>query len=189
MAEAARLAWKAVQLGKEDAVPLSRAGHTLAYVVQDVDAGTIFVDRALTLNPNLAIAWLSSGWLRVWIGEPDLAIQHFAHFNRVSPLDPLMLSAQSGTAFAHFHAGRYDQAAQLAEQVLQESPDYHTALRVFIASNAVAGRIRQAQAALTRLLRIDPALRVSNLKDLSFRRRPEDLAKYVEAMRKAGLPE
>src|SRR5260370_429423 len=52
-AEAARLAWKAVQLGKDDAVSLSRGGHTLAYVVQDVDAGTIFVDRALALNRNL----------------------------------------------------------------------------------------------------------------------------------------
>jgi TolB-like protein len=189
IAEASRLSWKAIQLGKEDAVPLSRAGHTLAYVVQDIDAGTIFVDRALALNPNLAIAWLSSGWLRVWIGEHDLAIEHFARFKRMSPLDRLMPGAESGAAFAHFHAGRYDEAAQLASQVLQESPNYHTALRVFIASSARAGRIQEARAALARLRKIDPALRVCNLKDLSFRRRPEDFAKYAEAMRDAGLPE
>ena len=189
IAEAARLAWKAVQLGKEDAVPLSRGGHTLAYVVQEVNSGVIFVDRALTLNPNLAMAWLSSGWLRVWLGEPDLAIRHFAHFKRMSPLDPLMPLAQSGSAFAHFHAGRYDEAALVAGQVLQESPNMHTALRVFVASNALAGRIQQAQVALACLRRIDPKLRVSNLGDMTSPRRPEDMAQYVEAMRKAGLPE
>jgi TolB-like protein/DNA-binding winged helix-turn-helix (wHTH) protein/Tfp pilus assembly protein PilF len=189
VAEATRLARKAVQLGKEDAVSLSRGGHTLAYVAHELDAGAIFIDRAITLNPNLASSWLSSGWLRVWIGEPDLAIKHFAHFKRMSPLDPLMPVAQSGSAFAHFHARRYEEAALLAQQVLQESPNLHQALRVSVASNALAGRIQQAHAALARLRRIDPALRVSNLGDVSSPRRPEDMAQYLEAMRKAGLPE
>jgi len=43
--------------------------------------------------------------------------------------------------------------------------------------------------ALSRLRRIDPALRVSNLGDITPLRRPEDIARYAEAMRKAGLPE
>ena len=29
------------------------------------------------LNPNLATAWFLSGWLRVFRGEPDVAIEHF----------------------------------------------------------------------------------------------------------------
>src|SRR5262249_8424591 len=63
-----RLARRAVQLGADDAVALARGGHALAYVVEDFDAGRLFVDRALALNPNLAPAWFASGWLRVWIG-------------------------------------------------------------------------------------------------------------------------
>jgi TolB-like protein len=189
IAEAKRLAWKSIQLGKEDAAPLSRGGHTLAYVVGDVSAGIIFVDRARTLNPNLAAAWLSSGWLRVWIGEPDIAIEHFNRFKRMSPLDPLMPDAMSGCAFAHFHAGRYEEAALVAERVLQESPSLHTALRASVASNLLAGRVQEAHEALARLRQIDPELRVSNLGNLTWRRRPEDMAQYVEAMRKAGLPE
>jgi hypothetical protein len=42
---------------------------------------------------------------------------------------------------------------------------------------------------MARLRRIDPVLRVSNLKDLTPLRRPEDVAKYAEGMRWAGLPE
>ena len=78
IAEASRLARRAVELGKDDAVALSRAGHALDYVVGDFDAGALFIDRALVLNPNLASACFSSAWLRLWIGEPKIAIQHLA---------------------------------------------------------------------------------------------------------------
>jgi len=111
IAEAERLAIKAVQLGKGDAVALSRAGNVLAYVVHNVDAGRLFIDRALTLNPNLAFAWYTSGWLEVFAGRPEIALKHLSHFKRVSPLDPLMPMAEAGEAYAHFYAGRYHEAA------------------------------------------------------------------------------
>ena len=189
VSETARLAREAVRLSKDDAVVLSRVGHALAYVVHEFDAGALFIDRALVLNPSLASAWRSSGWLRVWIGDPDTAIRHFAEFKRLSPLDPRMPLAQSGNAFAHFFAGRYDEASSQAERVLQESPNLHQGLRIAIASNAFAGRIERAKDALSRLRHIDPALRVSNLGDLTPLRRPQDMAIYAEGMRKAGLPE
>ena len=188
-AEAERLARKAVQLGKNDAVALSRAGHALGFVVHDVEAGALFIDRALALNPNLASAWLSSCWLKVWLGEPDTTIKHFAHFKRMSPLDPLTYSGQSANAFALFLVGRYDEASLQAEQTLQESPNLHAALHVAAAAHALAGRLEQAQKAMARLRQIDPALRVSNLKDLNPFRRPQDIARYEDGMRKAGLPE
>jgi hypothetical protein len=94
----------------------------------------------------------------------------------------------SGSAFAHFFAGRYDEACSLAEQVLQERPNLHQGLRIFIVSHVFAGRIEQAKDALSRLRHIDPALRVSNLGDMPLRR-PEDITRYHDGMRKAGLPE
>jgi len=189
VSETARLARKAVRLSKDDAVVLSRAGHALAYVVHEFDAGKLFIDRALTLNPNLATAWRSGGWLRVWMGDPDNAIRHFAEFKRLSPLDPLICMAQCGNAFAHLFSGRYDEASSQAEQVLQENPNLHMGLRIAIASNALAGRIERAKNALSRLRHIDPALRVSNLSDVTPLCRSEDMARYAEGMRKAGLPE
>jgi TolB-like protein len=189
VSETARLARNAVQCGKDDAFVLCRAGHALAYVVHEFDAGQLFIDRALALNPNLARAWHSSGLLRVWMGDPDTAIRHFAQFKRLSPLDVAMPRMLAGIAFAHFFAGRYDEACSQAEQALQESPNLHQALRISVASTALAGRIERARDVLSRLRRIDPALRVSNLGDITPLRRPEDIAKYAEAMRKAGLPE
>src|SRR5262249_42385767 len=189
VAEAARLARAAVALGKDDATVLARAGHVLTDVAHEFEAGRLFIERALALNPNSSNAWHLSGWQMVYAGDPETAIRHFAQFKRLSPRDPLMPLALSGSAFAHFFAGRYDEACALAEQVLQESPDLHQALRIFIVSHVAAGHIDQAQTALSRLFRIDPTLRVSNLANMTPLCRPEDIASYHDGMRQAGLPE
>src|SRR5207237_10922687 len=107
-AETARLARRAAELGPDDEVALSQAAHSLAFVVGDLDDALALVDRAIALNPNLAGAWYASGWTRVFRGEPETAIEHFARAMRLSPLDPQVIRMQAGTAFAHLLAGRYD---------------------------------------------------------------------------------
>src|SRR6202521_5103925 len=104
-AEAARLARRAVDLGQDDAVALSRGGHTLGFILGDLDSAVVFIDRALVLNPNLAEAWLFSGWMRTYRGELDVAIEHHARAMRLIPLDPSLFQMQAGTAFAHLLAG------------------------------------------------------------------------------------
>ena len=69
------------------------------------------------------MGWLFSGWVRIWLGEPEMAIEHFARAMRLSPLDPLIFVAQSGIAVAHFFAGRYDEASSWAEKALREQPE------------------------------------------------------------------
>jgi TolB-like protein/DNA-binding SARP family transcriptional activator len=190
IAETARLARRAVASGRDDAEALAAGGGALAYVVGDLDDGAAFIDRALGLNPNLAVAWLFSGWARIWLGEPDTAIEKLTRTMRLSPLDPRMVEMQTATAYAHFFAGRYEEASSWVGMALRDRPDSVTALWIAAASNALAGWPEQAQKALARLQQLQPALRVSNLRDhLGPYRRPEDVARYEEGMRKAGLPE
>jgi TolB-like protein len=190
IAEVTRLAQRAVELGKDDAFALAAGGYALVYVVRDLEVGAALIDRALVLNSNLAVAWSFGGWVKTFLGEPEAAIERFARAMRLSPLDPLATGMRAGTAFAHFLLGRYDQAASWAAMALQDRPDFQPALRVQAASNAMAGRPEQAHKAMARLRQLNPALRVSNLKDvLSPYRRAEDLSRYEEALRRAGLPE
>src|SRR5262245_6052876 len=204
IAEARRLALRAVQLGKDDATVFSDAGFALAYAAGDLDDGAAFLDRALLINPNSAWGWFLGGWAKVYLGEPDRAIERFAHAMRLSPIDPALFLMQAGTAQAHFVAGRYDEALSWAKMALREQgdawpgstpvhpgrPDSHIALRFAAASCALAGRNEEAKSLIARLLEIDPALRVSNLQNiLPPYRHPEHAAKYVDALRKAGLPE
>jgi TolB-like protein/DNA-binding SARP family transcriptional activator/predicted ATPase/class 3 adenylate cyclase len=190
MAEATTLAQRAVALGREDAFSLCVAGAVLAYVVRDLDTGVDLIDRALVLNPNLAVAWFWGGFVKLWYGEPDAAIERFARAMRLSPMDLSMPGMQAAMADAHFHAGRFDEASSWAAMAIGGGAPRHNAFRIAAASNALAGRLELAGEAMARLRQIDPALRMSNLRDVQGPyRRPEDHARYTEAMRKAGLPE
>jgi TolB-like protein/class 3 adenylate cyclase len=189
VAETERLARRAGVLGKDDAVALCTAGIALAYVVGELDDGAAFADRALVLNPNLAWAWLFSGWIKVWLGEPEVAIERVAHALRLSPQDPHIFSMQSATASAHFIAGRYAEALSWAEAAILGRPTFFLASCVAAASGAMAGRHAEAEKSMARLRRLYPEFRISNLKELLTTRRPEDYERWVEGLRRAGLPE
>jgi adenylate cyclase len=190
IAEVTRLAQRAVESGKDDAIALADSGWALAYVVRDLGVAAGLIDRALVLNSNLAEAWYCGGWVKNWLGEPEAAIERFARAMRLSPLDPRVTQMRVGTAHAHFFLGRYEEAASWAAMALQGNPDLQAGLRIDAASNAMAGRPEQAHKAMARLRRLNPALRVSNLKDvLGPYRRAEDLSRYEEGLRQAGLPE
>jgi adenylate cyclase len=187
-AAADRLARRAADLGKDDAVALCTAGIALDYVVGDVEGGAALIDRAIGLNPNLAMAWLFSGWSKISLGQPEAAIDRVSQAMRLSPNDPQSSSMQTAMANAYFNAGRYADALAWAEIALRDSPNYLLAACVAAASAALIGQ--SANIELTRVRRIDPALRISNLNDLLEPiRRPEELARWVDGMRRAGLPD
>jgi TolB-like protein/two-component SAPR family response regulator len=189
-AEAGELARRAVNLGRNDAVALCYGGFVLGYVVGDLDDGAAYVDRARTLNSNLAAAWGYSGWMKACFGEPDAAIEHTSIAMRLSPLDPRTFAWKHYTALAHFCAGRYDAAAAWEERALRDQPTFASAMRMAAVSHALAGRLAEAQNALARLRRLYPSLRLSNLGDaMPPFRRSDDVARYTEGLRKAGLPE
>jgi TolB-like protein len=189
IAEGSRLARRAIELGRDDAVALTRSGHALAHLVGDIDGGIALLDRAVMLNPNLAAGWFLGGFLRVWHGETDSAIQHFERAMRLSPLDPEIYRMQAGMAVAHLFAGRFDTASSWAEKASKDLPSFLMVVGIVAASHALAGRPDEARRAMDRLRELDPALRISDLRDWLSIRRPEDLATFAEGLRRAGLPE
>jgi TolB-like protein len=188
-AEATRLARKAARLGADDPVALCMGGYALAFIAHKFDDAMAFVDRGLAVNPNLAQAWALSAWVRVWRGEPDLALDHVAHAMRLSPLDPSMPTMHGAMAYAHFLASRYDMASLCAEKAMRDNPAFLLGFCISAASNALAGRLEPAQKAMARALECNPDLRASNLGDLAPFRRAKDLATFAKGLRQAGLPE
>src|SRR5262252_5378157 len=190
IADAVRLARRAVALGKDDPTALWSGGLSLAYLGHEVEAGVAYIDRALLLNPNSAASWNASGWVRMYLGESASAIEHFERAMRLSPLDPLTYFFCTGMAFAYAFAGRYDEAISCATRALHEQPNWPTALRVAAMANALSDRMVEARAAVACLREVDPALRLGNLDQVAPPvRRAEDRVSFIEGLRKAGLPE
>jgi adenylate cyclase len=188
IARAERLARRAAELGKDDADTLCRSGLMLAHL-GDFKSGTALVDRALELNANSATIWIASGWLRVWCGEADVALQHIDRATRLSPVDPQLPRMQAIVASAYFVAGQYEKAVAWSEKSLLGDPNFSAATRIAAASLALCDRLEEARTAVLRVRQVDPTLRISNLDFRLPWRRPADRARLVKGLRKAGLPE
>ena len=169
--------------------PFTRlVGHWFKSTV-DAEAGAAMIDRALTLNPNITAAWMVGGWTKIYLGESDKAIEYFAHAIRLNPLDPLIARMQTGIAAAQFLAGQYQEAALSAENGLRQHPNDLPLLRVAAASHALAGQMMDAEK--EHWANLSSRSYTASVQSSSACALPpaEDVSRYVEGMRKAGLPE
>jgi TolB-like protein/tetratricopeptide (TPR) repeat protein len=187
-AEAVRLSRRAAELGRDDALALCTAGIGLGFVAGLLEDGDALIEQALALNPNLAWAWLFSGWLKVWRGEPDVAIEHAMRAMRLSPHDPHSFNMQSVVAAAHFFTGRYEEALSWAKVAMRTRMNAPLQSMVAAASAGLIGNTAEAETAMAQVREMMPGLRLSNLRDFMALQRPEDYVRWSDGLRKAGLP-
>jgi len=144
------LSRRALQAAGDDPEVLSRAGFTLGYFGEETAVAIGLLDRSLKLNPNAALGWQRSAWLRLWGGQPDLAIQHFEGSLRLNPLEqranPFM-----GIGVAHFFARRFEEARAILLQSLQEKPNWAPTYRFLASCYAHLGRLDEARETVERL--------------------------------------
>jgi hypothetical protein len=108
---------------------------------------------------------------------------------RLSPHDTQVFAMQFAVALAHFFAGRNAEALSSAAMACRERPDHIPATAMAAACSALVGDHAAAEIAMARLRQLMPELRISNLKDAFPIRRPDHFDRWMEAMRKARLPE
>jgi TolB-like protein/class 3 adenylate cyclase len=187
-AESRQLAERAMQLDQGDPLVLAHAAEVYSYVLEEPETGAALAARAVALDPNLAMARLWAGWAQVYLGNHDAAIEQFSAAIRLSPIDPHLFLPQTGMAFAHFFAGRYEEGMSWALSAIQRQPNFPGAQRILMANLALAGRMAEARRACDSVLQTDAALRISGIKSAPFRQ-PEDVEKLGQAWRIAGVPE
>ena len=161
VAEGVRLARRAVAAGMDDPIALVSGGTGLAYLAGELESGIAYVDRAIVLNPNLALAWSVSGWGRSYLGDHADAIVRLERAIRLSPLDLLAYHFYTGMGWAHLFAGHYDEASSWARKAALENPQWASTARVEAIAFALSGKIVEAREALARMLAITPNVRLS----------------------------
>ena len=186
--DAVRLAQLGSRVGSEDAFALARSGHVLTYLGHEYDRGTSMVEQAIILNPNLAVAWYSRGWVSLMCGEAERAVESFERMIRLSPLDPLRIGAWNGSSFALFQLGRYDEGCTTALKSIQFATNAHT-LGAYIVNAVGAGHLAKAQEAVTQLLKLQPGFRASHVHEAFPVRSSDERDRIAAALREAGLPD
>jgi TolB-like protein len=108
------LARRAVRAAPEDPAVLTWAGNAMMLMAPDWREGSVFIERAVALNPGDAAARFIHGRLELMRGEPDRAIEDLQAAHR---LDPLSERIQAGTGMligvARFYQGRFAEAVTL----------------------------------------------------------------------------
>jgi tetratricopeptide (TPR) repeat protein len=144
------LARRALGVASDEAEVLTNAAYVLAYFGEDIYAAIALVDRALEINQSFARAWQQSGWLRLWAGHPDLAIEHFTTSLWLSPREhrsnPLM-----GIGVGHFFGGRFEEARRMLLQSLQEKPNWVPTYRFLASCYAHMERLDEAREIIDQL--------------------------------------
>jgi adenylate cyclase len=171
----------------------SSSGHVAlagAYsLIADRDRTIAAAERAIQLNPSSAQALSALGAAQGISGRPEEAIRNLVKAQRLSPRDPRMWSFLDGLAHAHFAAGRYEEAGNFAQQVLQQKPDYSFGHFLIAATRAHQGRLDEARTALAAGLRLQPEFSQAAADRMFGWGDPSFLEPYLDGLRKAGLKE
>jgi adenylate cyclase len=176
----ADFARRALEVAGDDPAVLANAALALAYFGEDIGAMMALVDRALALNPNFARGWFNSGVLRIWAGQPDVAIEHLGASLRLSPRArvgmPLFSIGQ-----AHFLARRFDDAVPKLLVGIQEDPSFPFPYRFLAACYAHMGRLDEAREIVERMRAITSVM----IPDASFLRNAEQRELWLSGLRLA----
>jgi adenylate cyclase len=151
------LARGALRSSPDDPNVLASAGFLLAYWGEDLDVSLALIDRRLTLNPSHARGWHWSALLRVFAGQPELAIEHFQNYLRLSPRDRMAVHLNV-IGEAYFFSRRFDEAAANLLASLDLAPTFPVTYRVLASCYAHMGRLDDARGIVRRLRTITPAV-------------------------------
>ena len=182
--KAVNFAHRGIELGSDDPETLAYAALALGNF-EDWD-GPQLAERAVSLNPNLAMGWFLLGAGKLYRGDYEQALECQARSLRLSPIGSNRVGTMASTALAYLLSDRYEQAYSWAERAYAENSDHPFALRVFAMSAALAGKRTQAHMAFQRFAPTAPKF-LERTKGLM--RNSKDFEKIVEAMRLASTPE
>ncbi len=189
MGEAGKMAERAIMLDPHDAKALTIAGHVRAFLHHRMREALTLHDRAITLNPNLAMAWALSAMTYTYLGDLVEAEKRETRYKKLSPLDPHAFFYDTISIYIALLKGDYQQAATIGRGVTEMNPSFSSSLKPYLAALGYLGRTQESVPALERLLSIQPGFSIAAFELTSPFERQQDLAVVLQGLRLAGVPE
>jgi AraC-like DNA-binding protein/tetratricopeptide (TPR) repeat protein len=170
-----------------DATVLAILGNALT-LLHDLDAADAVIRKALSVDGGSAWAWSRSGFLDVYKGDAESAIERFKIALDLAPHDSLAFNSLLGIGCAHFKAGRYVEAAHWQERALGDHPSAAWVHRTLCPAYALSGASAEARRSLTALREHYPELTISDVQQ-GMPPLPQSYRdQVVDALHTVGLP-
>ena len=185
---AGELADTAVAMDPNDARALTLAGHVRGFLMRRPSEAAVLHDRAISLNPNLAIAWCFSGFALSYLGHQEAALDRMRQALQLSPSDPHLFFFQSAIIMPHLLRGEYRDAATAGRKAIELNPWFSSSFKGHLAALGHLGCEQECAAVMERLLKLEPGFTVKDAIRRSPIGRPADMERYAEGLRRAGLP-
>jgi TolB-like protein/DNA-binding SARP family transcriptional activator len=181
------LADRAVTLDPGDARGLTMSGHVRAFLGKRPEEGIALHQRALSLNPNLPMAWALCGQAHSYLGRHDEAIECITQAQRLSPFDPHCFFFDTALMMPHLLKHDHETALRAGRRAVELNPGFSSSYKGVISILGHLGREDEAAELLARLLILEPRFTLDDAIIRSPMQRPDDLAHYAEGLRRAGL--
>jgi tetratricopeptide (TPR) repeat protein len=184
-----QLSQQAIILDPGDARGFTVAGHVRAFLHKDAQAAQWLHDRAIALNPSLAMAWCYSGLAHSYLGQHTEAIRRIQRAQHLSPFDPHGFFFDMALEMPYLLTGQYEEAARAGRRARSLNPTLSSTYKGLLSAlghlraTAEATTVRQA------LMQLEPRFSVRDAIDRSPLSRQEDISRYAEGLRMAGVPE
>jgi AraC-like DNA-binding protein/tetratricopeptide (TPR) repeat protein len=170
-----------------DATMLAVLGNALT-LLNELDTADLVIRKALSVDGGSAWAWSRSGWLDVYRGESESAIERFKIALDLAPHDSLAFNSLVGIGCAYFKAGDYAKAANWQERALAEHPSAIWVHRTLCPAYVLSGAGLKARQSLGALRERYPELTVSEVQR-GMPPLPESYCNLVvDALHDVGLP-
>lgn len=143
--------------------------------------------RAVQLNPNGAEAHVHLAAILVFVGNPDEAIRLINKAFRLNPTPTSYYYNMLGTAYRS--AQQYEDAITACEKMVHMNPNSLSPYITLASCHSLLNQIDLARQDVTEILRIDPQYSIGQFALTMPYKDKEELELYLEALRKAGLPE
>ncbi len=190
MLEAAeRLADRTIRLDPFDARGLTIAGHVRAFLHRQLDEALVLHERALALNPNLAMAWALTAITHAYLGNVEEAERCNRRYKKLSPLDPFAFFFDAFFVLIDLMKHDYESAVATGRSVVGMNPAFSAAYKPYLAALGYLGRTQEAAVVRQRLLAIEPDFSVQRFRDTTPMQHEADRAHYAEGLRRAGVAE
>ena len=108
---------------------------------------------------------------------------------RLSPRDTFRIEFDVHAGAAHFQTGDYRRAAEFFSKALEPKPDHLYPHLFLAASHAHLGALEDARNQIDKILRLAPEYSLALAEERCVYTEPDEKARFLDGLRKAGLPE